>query len=392
MMRPSGAGGGPDRPPHAQAAAADRARPVAVRRRERRVPARRPRSPDRADPQRAHRRGRVRAAPVRRRRPAPPRAARCACPRPRSALITTTDRRRLFVTSAAQDETVMIDTERLRRVRRWPVGDAAGSVSPDGRLFALGSSRGEVRVLDLRSGRVRRFTGGKPAAVIAARVHARSADARDFRTTTDNCSSGTSRAANSASSCAGTTAGTCGDCRSPPTDAPSTAPATTNARSCGTSPAIAGSSGASTPGRRSSSIPATGRRAASRSAPTVAPSPSRRPTARVDLIDAQTLRPRRSVHALDGFAAAVAFSPDGQLLAIAGKGGQVTLWDARSLQPAGDLSGLSTTSQALAFSPDGEPARRRRARHADRRHGIRRRHRARVGRAPARPHRVCASR
>jgi WD40 repeat protein len=73
----------------------------------------------------------------------------------------------------------------------------------------------------------------------------------------------------------------------------------------------------------------------------------------VDLIDAQTLRPRRSVHALDGFAAAVVFSHDGKLLAIAGKGGQVTLRDARSLLPAGDLSGLSTTSQALAFSPDG---------------------------------------
>ena len=59
------------------------------------------------------------------------------------------------------------------------------------------------------------------------------------------------------------------------------------------------------------------------------------------------------MRALDGFAAAVAFSPDGQLLAIAGKGGQVTLWDARTLRPAGELRGLSTTSQALAFSPDG---------------------------------------
>ena len=60
---------------------------------------------------------------------------------------------------------MMIDTERLRRVRRWPVGDAAGSVSPDGRLFALGSQAGEVRLLDLRSGRVRRFTGRHDGAV-----------------------------------------------------------------------------------------------------------------------------------------------------------------------------------------------------------------------------------
>ena len=31
----------------------------------------------------------------------------------------------------------------------------------------------------------------------------------------------------------------------------------------------------------------------------------------------------------------------------------MTLWDARTLQPAGELRGMATTSQALAFSPDG---------------------------------------
>ena len=83
----------------------------------------------------------------------------------------------------------------------------------------------------------------------------------------------------------------------------------------------------------------------------------------VDLLDAQTLRRRRSLRALRGFAAAVAYSPDGHLLAVAGQRGQVTLWDARTLRPAGELSGLRTTVQALAFSPDDRRARRRRARH-----------------------------
>ena len=73
----------------------------------------------------------------------------------------------------------------------------------------------------------------------------------------------------------------------------------------------------------------------------------------VDLLDARTLRVRRSVHALRGFVAAVAYSPDGRLLAATGQYGHLTLWDARTLQAAGELHGQHTTSQALAFSPDG---------------------------------------
>ena len=42
----------------------------------------------------------------------------------------------------------------------------------------------------------------------------------------------------------------------------------------------------------------------------------------VELLDTATLQRRRSVQAIQGFAAAVAFSPDGRLLAVGGEGGR----------------------------------------------------------------------
>ena len=73
----------------------------------------------------------------------------------------------------------------------------------------------------------------------------------------------------------------------------------------------------------------------------------------VILIDAETLQQRRSARVLDGFVAAIAFSPDGRLLAATGKDGEVRLVDGRTLSPVGKLTGLGSTSQALAFSHDG---------------------------------------
>ena len=70
----------------------------------------------------------------------------------------------------------------------------------------------------------------------------------------------------------------------------------------------------------------------------------------VDLLDAQTLRRRRSLRALRGFVGAIAYSPDGRLLAVAGQRGQVTLWDARTLRPAGELSGLADRSSRRSRS------------------------------------------
>ena len=74
-------------------------------------------------------------------------------------LFTTADRRRAFVTSPGDDATWEIDPATLRVVRTHPVGGYAGAVSADGRLFALGSQDGSVRLLDLDTGDIRRFRG-----------------------------------------------------------------------------------------------------------------------------------------------------------------------------------------------------------------------------------------
>jgi WD40 repeat protein len=71
----------------------------------------------------------------------------------------TADRRRLFLTSLRDDTTWELDSESLRVVRSWPVGDVAGAVSPDGTAFALASSTGRLRLLDLETGKIRTFRG-----------------------------------------------------------------------------------------------------------------------------------------------------------------------------------------------------------------------------------------
>ena len=76
----------------------------------------------------------------------------------------TADRERFFLTSLRDDRTWELDPEPLRVVRSWPVGDLAGAVSPDGRVFALGSEAGRVRLLDLDSGQTRSFDG-RPSTV-----------------------------------------------------------------------------------------------------------------------------------------------------------------------------------------------------------------------------------
>ena len=269
-------------------------------------------------------------------------------------LSATADGRRLFVTVLQENATYAVDPVRLRVLKRYPVGDVAGAVSPEGRLFALGSARGGLRLLDLRSGRVRRFTGRHEASVefisftpdgrtlvssgADGNVIAWDVERGELRETFAGHDEGDIWGL--AVSSDGRTLYSAGsDSRAIVWD-------------------LAGD-------RRLIRPFEAGRPFATddgdRYPVELALSPDGRTLARthdegtVELIDTRTLRRRGRVRALRGFAAAVDFSPDGRLLAVSGEGGQVTLWDARTLRSAGpELRGLRTTSQALAFSPDGE--------------------------------------
>jgi WD40 repeat protein/DNA-binding SARP family transcriptional activator len=264
-------------------------------------------------------------------------------------LVPATHGQRVLLTSDHNDETWEIDARGLRVVRRYPVGDEVGAVSPDGSTFALGSVDGTVRLLDLRSGRVRRLTGSHEGGVL------RLVFTPDGRRLVSSDDSGgvivwdvaTGEIAEELSAHRGDVFGLA---VSP--DGRTLYSSASDGR------ALLWDLGGDR--RLIRSFPVHPKFAVLDTPRGLAVSPDGRTLAvthsdgAVDLIDPRTLRRKGTLHALRGFAAAVAFSPDGRLLAVAGERGRVTLWHARTLAPAGELRGLPADSQALAFSPDGK--------------------------------------
>jgi WD40 repeat protein len=261
----------------------------------------------------------------------------------------TADHRRLFLTSLRDNKTWDVDLQRLRVTRSYPVGDIAGAVSPDGRAFALGSPEGSVRLLDLSSGSIRRFTGRHDSAIDRMRF---TPDGRILVTTGDD---GQVIAWNVerrtiAQRFAGHRGAVWGlDLTG---DGRTLLTAGTDGRAILWD--LAGN-------QRLDRHFDVGRQFAVALTPRgIAVSPDGRTLAlthsdgAVDLLDTGSLRRRASLRMIDGVAAAVGFSPDGGLLAVTGEGGQLTLWNARTLATAGELRGMRSTSQALAFSPDGK--------------------------------------
>ncbi|HXV52837.1 MAG TPA: WD40 repeat domain-containing protein [Solirubrobacterales bacterium] len=265
-----------------------------------------------------------------------------------NGLFPAADGRRVFVTSAHNDETWEIEARTLRVVRRYPEGDEVGALSPDGSTFALGSSDGTVRLVDRRSGGVLRLMGRHQAEVLRLEF---TPDGRKLVGSDDgggvivwDVAKGEINEELSAHR-----GGVWGLAVSP--DGRTLYSSGNDARTILWD--LSGERRLVAPFAVDPpfALPDTPRG--------LAVSPDGRTLAlthsngMVDLIDTQTLRRRDRVRALPGFAAAVGFSPDGRLLAVAGEGGRVTLRDARTLAPAGELRGLPADSQALAFSPDG---------------------------------------
>lgn len=262
------------------------------------------------------------------------------------------DRRTVFVTSESDDETYMFAADGLRLLRRWPVGAYAGTVSPDGRTFALGSQDGAVRLLDLATGLVRRLAGGHEARVLRMRFSA------DGRTLVTSGEDGAVRAWDVQRGevrrvFAGHALGVVWGADIVP-DGRTVYSAGQDKRAFAwdldgdrslvrpfdVDRAFVPDDGDTLP--RGLALAPDGR--------TLAVGHS---DGGVDLIEADTLRTGARFRALRGFVAALAFSPDRNVLAATGQHGELALWDARPLRRLGELRGQRTTSQALAFSPDG---------------------------------------
>lgn len=268
------------------------------------------------------------------------------------SLSSTADRRRLLMTVAGDGRTYEVDPETLAVRRSWGDGDRAGAVAPDGSSFALADDKGRVRLLDLETGRSRRFEG----------THEDGADVRmvfapDGRTLVTSDAQGEvivwdvqdgrirERLTSHTESVNGL----------------ATSPDGRNLYTAGVDAKLTlwDLAGDRRLDRRFAAGPPMDFDDGSPKGLAVSPDGGTvaltQVDGRVDLLDTQTLRVRRSAQLVGGAALAAAYSADGKLLAVAGDGNEVLVRDARTLAPVRRLrTPPGGFIQGLAISPDGK--------------------------------------
>jgi WD40 repeat protein/DNA-binding SARP family transcriptional activator len=280
-------------------------------------------------------------------------ALRRSMPIPQGRLAgVTLDGRRLLVTSG-QRKTFLLDARTLRRIRTYPVGGAAAAVSPVKNVVAFGNADGSVQLLDLDTD-ARRSMSSRASAAVDSLVFSR--DGRLLATT---------QADGTVSVWSVDTGALLETLRGHSTSAESPA-FSPDARTLFTASTdgsviawdLAGTRGFGRPFRFSPLgapvLPRAARNtistaaAASSDGRLLATSPA--PNAIV-LSDPRTGRRVARLRGPTGLIEAVAFSPDGTLIAAAGRR-QTVLWDIAQRTVSRRLP-YAVGGNSLAFSPDG---------------------------------------
>ncbi|HEX2467158.1 MAG TPA: hypothetical protein VHJ54_03035, partial [Solirubrobacterales bacterium] len=265
---------------------------------------------------------------------------------------------RLFI--ASENTSFTVDPETLRVIRRYPVGGEGAAISPNGRTVALEGTDGGLRLLDLKSGRVRSLAGR--AGTPGDRSGAFSPDSRVLSTSEED---GTLvlwdvKRGDVVERLAGHSGGAEGGQVFSP-----------DGRTLYTAGADSAVIAWDATGDRRLGRPfRTGLVSEGPESfpPPFAISPDGRSLAvgrmdgGVDLMDAETLRRTGGFQAFDGWPAiALEYAPDGSALAVGSGGGGVGLWEAASgdrlgpllRAPHGPRANNPYHVQALAFGEGG---------------------------------------
>jgi WD40 repeat protein len=265
--------------------------------------------------------------------------------------LASTPSGRLFVTSPGDDKTYEIAADTLRVERTYRSGGTNVAASADGRMLALVSGDGQIRLLDTESGRARTLAGRHRDERVRLEF------TRDGRTLVSAGDSGgvviwdLARGNVRERLAAHDPADVSALAMAP--DGRTFYTAATDARM-----AIWDLAGSRRLDRRFPAGPAMTYDDGSPKGNAMSPDGKRLAVTQMDgsvwLVDPQTLAVVRKARVQKGALLAAGFSPDGKLLAVTGEHARVTLLNAETLAPVRTLARLpGRSSQAVTFSPDG---------------------------------------